>query len=129
MTRQTSDTYATMGDWGANNAGQEPGMVALLHPAGITGEFDDWDTNGAAPGAWTGNGAELTEWGVGAYNVPDAYNPNFNNNNEIRKRLFGAVSSSNWKATWAAWRPARYWASGGRTPMSHRPLQLPYPVR
>jgi TonB-dependent receptor len=90
MTRQTSDTYATMGDWGANNAGQEPGMVALLHPTSIASEFDDWDTNGAAMGAWAGDAAELTEWGVDAYNVPDAYNPNFNNNNEIEETTFAA---------------------------------------
>jgi len=90
MTRQTSDTYATMGDWGANFAGQEPGMVALMHPVSITGEFDDWDTTGAAPNAWTGNAAELTEWGVGEYNVPDAYNPNFSNNNKIEEEVFAA---------------------------------------
>ena len=90
MKRQTSDTYATMGDWGANNAGMEPGMVALLHPVSITGEFDDWNTDGAAPGAWTGNASELTEWGVGAYDVPNAYNPNFNNNNEIEEETFAA---------------------------------------
>ena len=90
MKRQTSDTYATMGDWGANFAGQEPGMMALLHPTSIIGEFDDWDASGAAPGVWAGDAGELTEWGASEYNVPVAYNPNFNNNNEIEEEAFGA---------------------------------------
>lgn len=90
MKRQTSETYATMGDWGANFAGQEPGMMALLHPTSITGQFDDWDASGAAPGAWTGDAGELTEWGAATYGIPTAYNSNFANDNDIEEETRSA---------------------------------------
>jgi TonB-dependent receptor len=90
MKRQTSTTYATMGDWGANFAGQEPGMMALLDPISITNQFDDWDASGAAPGAWAGDTEALTLWGAAEYGIPTRYNPNWENDNEIEEESFAA---------------------------------------
>jgi TonB-dependent receptor len=88
MKRHDSETYATMGDWGANFAGQEPGMMALLDPISITGQFDDWDASGAAPGAWAGDTGALTQWGAAEYGIPTSYNQNLANDNEIEEETF-----------------------------------------
>jgi TonB-dependent receptor len=88
MNRYDSETYATMGDWGANFAGQEPGMMALLDPISITRQFDDWNASGAAPGAWAGDTGALTNWGAAEYGIPTSYNKNLNNNNEIEEETF-----------------------------------------
>lgn len=39
MQRRVSETNSPLGDWGVANAGNEPGMVALLQPVSITGMF------------------------------------------------------------------------------------------
>jgi len=67
MNRQTSSTYNALGDWGVANAGKEPGMVALMHQLSITGLFNDWNADGAAPGAWAGDADQLALWAAQAY--------------------------------------------------------------
>lgn len=69
MNRLTSDTNSTLGDWGVANAGNEPGMQALLRPVSITGMFKDFNANGAAPNAWRGDADQLALW-VAASTAP-----------------------------------------------------------
>jgi TonB-dependent receptor len=84
MTRkQATEMYATLGDWGVANAGNEPGMVALLRPTSIIGLFDDYSANGAAPGAWRGDANELAQWAAGAYGASNRYNPQLAADNRI----------------------------------------------
>ena len=64
--------------------------MALLDPISITGQLDDWDASGAAPGAWAGDAGELTEWGAAEYGIPTAYNPNFANDNDIEEETWSA---------------------------------------
>ncbi len=90
--RQTSDSYNVLGDWGVGNAGNEPGMVALLRPISITGVFDDFNTNGAAPGAWTGDANALAQWGAAEYGASPFFNPQLNNDNLIEEDTFAAYA-------------------------------------
>ncbi len=70
MTRQNAtENYGALGDWGVANAGNEPGMVALMSPFSMIGLFNDYNTAGAPGGAWRGNASELALWAAGEYGV------------------------------------------------------------
>jgi TonB-dependent receptor len=86
MNRQTSSTYNPLGDWGVANAGDEPGMVALMHAISITGLFNDYNADGAAPGAWTGDADQLALWAAQAYpGTSSVVNPNLDADNEVEE--------------------------------------------
>jgi TonB-dependent receptor len=70
MNRENAtENYAALGDWGVSNAGNEPGMVALLSPFSLISLFNDFNTSGAPNGAWRGNASELARWAAGEYDV------------------------------------------------------------
>ena len=71
MNRKTSYGEAVLGNWSAADASGNATMVDLLRPTSITGEFDDFNASGAAPGAWMGNAAALAQWALS----PDGRNP------------------------------------------------------
>jgi len=83
MTRRTSQGEAVLGDWAAGDAGEVPGMTALLTPFSMTGLFNDFGVAGAAPNAWRGNATDLARWALG----PEGVHPvsgrkyNWNRNN------------------------------------------------
>ncbi len=81
--QQATEMYATLGDWGVANAGNEPGMVALLQPVNIIGMFDDFRAVGAATGAWRGDANALAQWAAGEYGVSTRYNPQLAADNRI----------------------------------------------
>lgn len=84
--QQATEMYATLGDWGVANAGNEPGMTDLLRRTSIIGMFDDYSANGAAPGAWRGNASDLARWAAGEYGVSNRYNPQLAADNEIEEK-------------------------------------------
>lgn len=90
MTRQDSNTYAELGHWGVDNAGFEPGMIALMHPISITNQFNDFNANGAAPGAWTGDAAQLAAWAAGVYGSNTTYGTNLADDNRIEESVDAA---------------------------------------
>ncbi|BDU17824.1 TonB-dependent receptor [Lysobacter auxotrophicus] len=59
---QATEAYSTLGDWGVANTGNEPGLQQLLTPISIIGMFEDWNTAGAAPGAWRGDATAGALW-------------------------------------------------------------------
>src|SRR5690606_39791625 len=68
MRRMTSnDHQAVLGNWSVDNVGEEPGFQDLIRPISIVGMFNDFNTAGAAPGAWWGNASQLAEWATGFY--------------------------------------------------------------
>ncbi len=65
MRRLNVDGHAhlmTLGNWGAGDAGQVPGMVALLNQFSLVDRFKDYNTTGAARGAWWGQASQLAQW-------------------------------------------------------------------
>jgi TonB-dependent receptor len=65
MRRLNVDGHAhlmTLGNWGAGDAGQIPGMTALLNQFSLVDLFKDYDTAGAARGAWWGQASALAQW-------------------------------------------------------------------
>ncbi|WP_045738357.1 TonB-dependent receptor [Xanthomonas sp. MUS 060] len=88
--RRISDSYAGLGDWSVSNAGNEPGMVALLQPVSITGLFNDFNTAGIASSAWRGNADQLAQWGANAYGVGTRYNNNFSTDNQVAEKTRAA---------------------------------------
>lgn len=88
--QQATEMYATLGDWGVANAGDEPGMVDLLRPVSIIGMFDDYSANGAAPGAWRGDTSRLAQWAAGQYGASTRVNPQLAADNEIREHTKAA---------------------------------------
>lgn len=88
--RQNSEMYATLGDWGVANAGNEPGMVALLRPFSITGLFNDYSTSGAPGGAWVGNPSELALWAAQRYGASTRVNPQLAADNRIEESVDSA---------------------------------------
>ncbi|KAB7763787.1 TonB-dependent receptor [Xanthomonas maliensis] len=90
MNRLTSDNTSTLGDWSAANAGNEPGMVALLRPVSITGMFDDFNTNGAARNAWRGDANQLAQWAAGQYGANTRYNPLYSADNLVEEKTRSA---------------------------------------
>lgn len=90
MRRQTSDTYAALGDWGVSDAGNAPGLMDLIRPVSITGLFDDFSANGAAPNAWRGNADQLAQWAAGVYGVGTDRNQNLSSDNEIEEKTNSA---------------------------------------
>ena len=90
MQRQTSDTYAALGDWGVSDAGTAPGLIDLIRPVSITGMFDDFNASGAAPSAWRGNADQLAQWAAGVYGVGTDRNQNLSGDNEIEEKTKAA---------------------------------------
>ena len=90
MNRLTSDTNSTLGDWSVANAGNEPGMVALLQPVSITGMFKDFNANGAAPSAWRGDADQLALWGGSQYGATTRYNPQYSADNQVEEKTRAA---------------------------------------
>lgn len=88
MNRQDSNSYAELGHWGVDNAGFEPGMIAEMHPISITDHFNDFNASGAAPGAWTGDAADLAAWAAGEYGSNTTYNTNLADDNDIEEKVF-----------------------------------------
>ena len=63
MRRLNVDGHAhlmTLGNWGVDDAGQVPGMTALLRQMSITDQFKDFNT--ASSNAWYGNASQLAKW-------------------------------------------------------------------
>ncbi len=106
MHQRTSGSSLTMGNWSGTDAGGIPGMVALVEPFSIVGEFDDWYTTGAPTVAYRGNANQLGLWAINEgvsplasqngrrYNnwdqasAPDGelrYDPGFTNNNIVEE--------------------------------------------
>jgi TonB-dependent receptor len=81
----SNDSYAALGDWSVSNIGNEPGMMDLMNPISIVGMFDDYDTTGAAPGAWWGNASQLALWARDFYGVPPTYSQPLVTNNLIEE--------------------------------------------
>jgi len=90
MQRQTSDTYAALGDWGVTDAGTAPGLMDLIRPVSITGMFDDWNASGAPTGAWRGNADQLAQWAAGVYGVGTDRNQNLSSDNTIEEKTNAA---------------------------------------
>jgi TonB-dependent receptor len=84
--QQATEMYATLGDWGVANAGDEPGLTDLLRRTSIIGLFDDYSANGAAPGAWRGNTSDLARWAAGEYGASNRYNPQLAADNKIEEK-------------------------------------------
>ncbi len=108
MHQRTSGSSLTMGNWSGNDAGGIPGMVALLEPFSIVGEFEDWYTTGAPTTAFRANANQLGLWAINEgvspvpnqngrrYNnwdqasAPDGqlrFDPGFNNNNLVEEDI------------------------------------------
>ena len=106
MHQRTSGSSLTMGNWSGTDAGGIPGMVSLLRPFSIVGEFDDWYTGNAPRTAFRANANVLGLWAINEgisplasqngrrYNnwdqesAPDGqlrYDPGFTNNNIVEE--------------------------------------------
>jgi TonB-dependent receptor len=85
--RQNTEMYATLGDWGVANAGNEGGMVDLLSPFSIIGLFDDYDAAGAPPGAWRGNANDLAQWAATRYGASNSVNPQLAADNRVEESV------------------------------------------
>jgi TonB-dependent receptor len=99
MRQRTSTGTMLLGDWGVGDLGVAPGMVDLLTPFSLVGEFDDFSAAGAPRGGFRGNANALGQWaltpvaqGGGGYGdwiegaAPDGqlrFNPGFANNNVV----------------------------------------------
>jgi TonB-dependent receptor len=99
MRQRTSTGTMLLGDWGVGDLGAVPGMIDLLTPFSLVGEFDDFSAAGAPRGGFRGNANVLGQWaltpvaqGGGGYSdwlegaAPDGqlrFNPGFNNNNIV----------------------------------------------
>ena len=92
MNVQNSDAYATLGDWSVANAGNEQGMVDLLHQASIIDLFKDYDPDGAAPGAWVGNASDLARWAADEYGVSTRYNDQLSGDRTIQENSKAAYA-------------------------------------
>lgn len=90
MQRQTSDTYAALGDWGVTDAGTAPGLMDLIRPVSITGLFDDYSAAGAPTGAWRGNADQLAQWAADVYGVSTGRNQNLSSDNTIEEKTNAA---------------------------------------
>ena len=92
MTRQNhQERYNTLGDWSVANAGNEPGMADLLRPINIVGMFDDYNSQGAATGAWIGNAVELGKWAAASRYAADlSVNPILAADNRIEEKTNSA---------------------------------------
>lgn len=86
MTRkQATEAYSTLGDWGVANTGNEPGLAELLRPVDIVGMFNDFNTNGAARGAWRGDATAGALWAGDFYGAQTRYNPQLAADNRIEE--------------------------------------------
>ncbi|KFA18692.1 TonB-dependent receptor [Xanthomonas vasicola pv. musacearum NCPPB 4392] len=90
MQRRVSETNSPLGDWGVANAGNEPGMVALLQPVSITGMFKDFNPSGAASSAWRGDADQLALWGGSQYGATTRYNPQYTADNRVEEKTRAA---------------------------------------
>ena len=90
--QQATEMYATLGDWGVANTGNEPGLQDLLRPVSIIGMFDDWNATGAAPGAWMGDASAGARWANGFYGASNRVNPQLAADNEIRENTRAAYA-------------------------------------
>ncbi|HEU4654579.1 MAG TPA: TonB-dependent receptor [Steroidobacteraceae bacterium] len=96
MKQRTSGGYLAMGDWGVADLGKYPDLFALMTPFSITGQFDDFNANGAPTGGFRGNADQIGLWAMknGYTNwsedaAPDGklrYNPGYNNNNDVQEK-------------------------------------------
>ncbi len=86
MTRkQATEAYSTLGDWGVANTGNEPGLAALLRPVDIVGMFNDYNTTGAATGAWRGDATEGALWAGDFYGATTRFNPQLAADNRVEE--------------------------------------------
>jgi len=92
----SNDNYAALGDWGVTQVGNEPGMLQLINPISIVGLFDDFDTAGAAPGAWWGNASQLAAWASQQYGVPSTYGRTLQNDNLIEEQTNAVYVQYEW---------------------------------
>lgn len=83
--KQATEAYSTLGDWGVANTGNEPGLAALLRPVDIVGMFNDYNTNGAATGAWRGDATAGALWAGDFYGATTRYNPQMAADNRIEE--------------------------------------------
>lgn len=82
---QATEAYSTLGDWGVANTGNEPGLQELLTPISIIGMFEDWNTNGAARGAWRGNATAGALWAGDFYGAQTYRNDQLAADNKIEE--------------------------------------------
>jgi len=82
---QATEAYSTLGDWGVANTGNEPGLQELLTPVSIIGMFNDWNTNGAAPGAWRGDATAGALWAGGFYDAQTRRNDQLAADNKVEE--------------------------------------------
>ncbi|AKC87259.1 TonB-dependent receptor [Pseudoxanthomonas suwonensis] len=71
MRRLNVDGHAhlmTLGNWGAGDAGQVPGMTDLLSRFSIVDLFKDYNTTDAPRAAWRGQASALAKWAEEACN-------------------------------------------------------------
>jgi hypothetical protein len=96
MRQRASTSTMTLGNWGVEDTGLVPDMVALLQPFSLVGAFSDFSAPGAPVNGWKGNANELALWAInGPYanrdwdqaSVPDglSFNPGFDTNNNVQE--------------------------------------------
>lgn len=92
MTQSGTFGQMTLGDWGIGQIGEFPD--GLLQPFSLTGEFEDFDTNGIPAAGWKGDAIALGQWAMGPYgnwneaSMPDdvlAANTQRNQNNTLEE--------------------------------------------
>ena len=92
----STDSQAVLGNWGVDNVGEEPGFGDLIRPISITDLFEDFNTSGAASGAWWGNASQLAQWATGFYGTSATYNPQMQNNDQIEERTDSVYLQYTW---------------------------------
>jgi TonB-dependent receptor len=97
MRQRSSAANMTLGDWGTNDTGAVPDMVALMSSFSLVNAFDDFNPLGAPVDGWKGNADRLAQWAFARnYNnlnwtepsAPDGelrYNPGFATDNLIQE--------------------------------------------
>lgn len=87
-----SNGQMTLGDWGVASPGEIP--ADLLQSFSITGEFDDYSTDGTPTTGWKGDANALAAWAVDQYGTwRDAtqtngvlmFNPGFDNDHNVKE--------------------------------------------
>jgi TonB-dependent receptor len=112
MTQRGSENFMTLGNWGVASPGEIP--AELLTPFSLTGEFDDFSTDGAPVDGWKGNANDLAAWAMGPYgtwrdaaaNNPNdslQYNPGFNQNNTVEEETKSVYFQFNLKGELGAY--------------------------
>ncbi|HKE94700.1 MAG TPA: TonB-dependent receptor [Povalibacter sp.] len=99
----------TLGDWGTEDSGAVPDMVALLTPFSLVHAFDDFNPAGAPVGGWKGNANQLAQWAFSRNyrnlnwtepSAPDGelrYNPGFAADNLVEEDTKAVYAQFSWQ--------------------------------